>query len=304
MNHPALSIIVVLFNMQREASRTLYTLSTKYQTNTSEYEYEVLVVDNGSLIPIEETFVKSFGLNFHLIRFKPTPSPAAAINKTVSMSQGNLIMIIIDGARMLSPGIINATLRSFKAFDNPVVATIAYHLGTKIQNISITEGYNQETEDLLLKDVDWRTNGYKLFSVSVLAGSSSNGWFLPLSESNCITITKYEFYKINGYCESFETPGGGFVNLDFYKRACENTDNLVILLGEGTFHQFHGGVATNVPLNQHPGQIFNNEYRLLRGIDFSTPLQKPTYFGKLQNETIQFLDYSIEKLNYLKINNK
>ena len=95
MNHPILSVIVVLYNMQREASRTLYTLSSIYQKGSNENEYEVIVVDNGSLIPIEETFVKSFGANFHLIRFKPSPSPAAAINNAVSMSHGNLVMICI-----------------------------------------------------------------------------------------------------------------------------------------------------------------------------------------------------------------
>ncbi len=297
MNHPILSVIVVFYNMQREAPRTLHTLSSKYQKDSNECEYEVIVIDNGSQIPLDESFVKSYGTNFHLVRFKPSPSPATAINKAVSMSRGNLVMICIDGARMLSPGIINSTLNAFKIKDNLLVATIAYHLGNKIQNESIIEGYNQKTEDLLLETINWRENGYKLFSISVLAGSSSNGWFLPLSESNCLTITKSEFNKINGYCELFKTQGGGFVNLDFYKRACDNTDNLVILLGEGTFHQFHGGVATNVPMNQHPAQIFNNEYKQIRGLDFSPPLKKPIYFGKLPNESIPFLKYSIDKIN-------
>jgi glycosyltransferase involved in cell wall biosynthesis len=296
MKIPILSVIVVLYNMQREARRTLYTLSSKYQKDSNINEYEVLVVDNGSQIPVEDTFVKSFGANFHLIRFNPSPSPAASINKAVSIARGNLVMIIIDGARMLSPGIINATLETFKAFNYPLVATVAYHLGPKRQNISITEGYNQETEDLLLEGIDWKTNGYKLFSVSVLAGSSNNGWFLPLSESSCLTINKTEYNKINGYCESFKTPGGGFVNLDFYKRACENTDNLVILLGEGTFHQFHGGVATNVPLSQHPGPVFRNEYRQIRGYSFTPPTQESILFGKLPKESIPFLNYSVERL--------
>ncbi|MFZ4414008.1 MAG: glycosyltransferase family A protein, partial [Bacteroidales bacterium] len=266
------------------------------QKDSNENEYEVLVVDNGSQIPIEETFVKSFGANFHLIRFNPSPSPAASINKAVSMSRGNLVMICIDGARMLSPGIIDVTLRAFKAFDNPLVATVAYHLGPKIQKVSITEGYNQETEDLLLEKIDWKTNGYELFTISVLAGSSSNGWFLPLSESSCLSLYKTEYNKLNGYCESFKTPGGGLVNLDFYKRACENTDNLVILLSEGTFHQVHGGVATNAPPNRHPGLIFKNEYRQIREKDFTPPTQESIIFGKLPKESIPFLNYSVERL--------
>ena len=40
-------------------------------------------------------------------------------------------------------------------------------------------------------------------------------------------------------------PGGGLVNLDFYTRASLRSDvELVQILGEGTFHQFHGGAMT------------------------------------------------------------
>ena len=38
------------------------------------------------------------------------------------------------------------------------------------------------------------------------------------------------------------------MNLDFYARAVEAADHVFTLLGEGTFHQVHGGAATG--LNQ------------------------------------------------------
>lgn len=297
MNQPILSIIVVFYNMKREAPRTLYTLSTKYQQEVNCSQYEVIAIDNGSDEALNEEMVRSFGPNFHLFSREASLSPNSAINAGVEMARGSLIMICIDGARMLTPKVVYYTLMAFKAFENPIVATIAYHLGPKLQNISMTEGYNQDTEDKLLESIDWKVNGYSLLNISSFAGSSISGWFLPLSESNCLTITKSQFINLGGFDEKFISPGGGMVNLDFYKRACEASTPLVVLLGEGTFHQFHGGVATNVPLNQHPGPIFHEEYRQLRGQDFSFPSQEPILFGKLPKESMPFLNYSVEKLN-------
>ena len=53
---------------------------------------------------------------------------------------------------------------------------------------------------------------------------------------------------MNGVDQRFDAPGGGFANNDIIIRACELPDSrFVILLGEGTFHQLHGGIATNAP---------------------------------------------------------
>ena len=50
-SQPVLSIVVVVFNMAREAKRTLHSLSASYQIGVSESEYEIVVVDNGSTPP-------------------------------------------------------------------------------------------------------------------------------------------------------------------------------------------------------------------------------------------------------------
>ncbi len=46
----------------------------------------------------------------------------------------------------------------------------------------------------------------------------------------------------------FDDRGGGLVNLALFARACKLPDSkLVVILGEESFHQIHGGTATNVP---------------------------------------------------------
>ena len=58
------SIVAVFFNMQREAERTLYTLSRAYQQLDEECRYEVIAVDHGSTAPLSAEMVRSFGPEF------------------------------------------------------------------------------------------------------------------------------------------------------------------------------------------------------------------------------------------------
>ena len=44
----ALTVVVVFYNMRREAARTLHSLSRSYQRHVQDLDYEVLVIDNGS----------------------------------------------------------------------------------------------------------------------------------------------------------------------------------------------------------------------------------------------------------------
>ena len=83
--------------------------------------------------------------------------------------------------------------------------------------------------------------------------------------------------------------------MDFYREACRRLDPLVILLREGTFHQFHGGVATNVPWKDHPGSNFSREYELIRGRAFAWPNKAAIFLGNLPPQALGFLEFSAAK---------
>jgi len=296
---PKISIVVVVYQMAREAPRTLASLALPYQRDIAADDYEVIVVDNGSDPAFDEALVKEFGPQFRLLRFPPgNPSPVQAINQAVAQSRGEMVGVLIDGARICTPGLLAWALRVRKTFDDPVVATLNWHLGPDAQFKSIEDGYDQAVEDKLLEEADWEENGYALHRISALGGSSRSGYFRPCAESNGIFLRRQRFDDLGGYDEAFTSPGGGFSNLDFYRRACEAPGTqLVVLLGEGTFHQIHGGVMTNAKKREHEARWreYQEEHRRIRGGDYQRPNVYPAYMGHMPEDGIPVLLHSARK---------
>lgn len=269
--------------MARELPRTLKTLSSDIQKDIDADEYEIIVVDNGSSIPFDEKACKQACHNTRFIYHKvKSVSPVNAINVGVSSALGDQIGIMVDGARMASPRILRSAIDIISLSESNIVGTYAFHLGEMVQMQSLNHGYNQRVEDELLTTVDWRENPYELFNISVFAGSSSRGWFSVPAESNAIFMHRSMWEKLQGYDERFVAPGGGLANLDFWYRACQSSvSEIFMLLGEGTFHQFHGGVATNSA--ESKWDDFNSEYKSIRGCFYSVPEVDIKHYGSLSH---------------------
>lgn len=282
-NRIDLSVVVIFHNMRREAARTLYSLSKKYQKNANGFTYEVIAIDNGSTEPLERALVKSMRGNFSYVYFDATtPSPCAALNHGVELSRGKLITLCIDGARILSPGILHYSMLAANLYKNPFIYTLGMHIGAKPQPDLAAENYSQVDEDQLIDTVDWKKDGYSLFDISSVALSSGKGYLSSLTESNCVTMRRHVYQKMGGFDEQFKGPGGGLTNLDFFNRVNQISDvQPVMLLGEATFHQFHNGTATNVPRKDHPWESMAKEYMTIRGKPFRPYRRKPIYFGNI-----------------------
>ncbi|QLC26990.1 glycosyltransferase [Parasphingopyxis algicola] len=293
MQKPALSIVVIFHEMRREAERTLFTLSPAYQRNVGPDDYEVIAIDNGSRKPLDAGFVTGFGRNFRHILFETgSPSPAAAVNRGIDTARGELVAVIVDGARMVSPGLVAATIGAAATRPDPFALTLAWHLGPDVQNVSMLDGYDQDTEDALLASIDWRGAGYALFDIATLAPSSRCGFRggMP-SECSWFAMRRDSYRRLGGFDERFQSPGGGLVNQDFLHRILAAPGiQPIVILGEGSFHQFHGGVATNVPMAEHPMPEFRAEYARIRGREFAPPrLPAPDYFGRIPARARRFL---------------
>ena len=298
MSTPLLSVIVVVFNMAREARRTLHSLSPSYQIGVSEDEYEVIVVDNGSTPPFRASESAAGNVRSFYIE-NASPSPVSALNFGVRQSRGAYVGTIIDGARLLTPGVIRYALRAFRAFPEPIVAVPAWHLGPDIQRFAMRNGYSREVEDALLERIGWPANPYRLFEISTLAASCTEGWFRPMDESSCLIVSRAAFDAIGGYDEQFQSLGGGLASHDIYRRLCALGDHdLVVLLGEGSFHQIHGGIATNAADEDFARRyaIWTAEYQAIRGTPYARLPRATHFLGHIPPEAHRFLVFSAERL--------
>ena len=284
------SIVVVTYDMGRELPRTLATLATQRDGDG----LEILVVDNGSPTPVDEDLVRATP-GARLIRIDDAPpSPAHACNVGIAEATNELVGVIVDGARMASPGLVRTAQIAATSSSRAVITAPAYHLGREIQMSAAAAGYDQSVEDGLLATVDWEGDGYGLFTICVLAASSSRGWFGPMGESSSLFLRRSLWEEHGGYDEVFDRPGGGLVNHDVYRRACElpEIDHFVVL-GEGTFHQFHGGSATGGP-SRHD-ELWA-EYASIRGRPFTPPTPESVYVGTIPPTARRHLVRSIEWL--------
>jgi hypothetical protein len=284
-DNPDLSLVVVAYNMARELPRTLHSLSRHYQRDIDDLNYEVIVVDNGSSTPVPEGMVTGCGPQFRLLRIdNASPSPAAAMNAGVAASRGQRLGLVIDGARLVTPGVLYWASRAANLHPSSIVSVVGFHLGPDLQRLAKQTGYNQQVEDRLLERINWRLDGYRLFQIASLASSSLSGWAGPMAESNCLFLNTDRFLQLGGFDERFNSPGGGLVNLDFYKRAVESPNvELVCLAGEGSFHQIHGGITTGG--NEEPISKFDNmqaEYQAIRDCQYQVPQRPATLLGRAQ----------------------
>jgi SAM-dependent methyltransferase len=293
---PELSFIVMGYNMARELPRTIRSLSPAMQRDIDPGDYEVILVDNGSTQTIDEVELRRLlpGLVVHRLQ-DATVSPVKAIDFGLTVARGDLVGVCIDGAGIASPGLLSKALAASRLHGRPMIGTIGFHLGPEVQTESVKRGYNQAVEDELLAGSGWEADGYRLFTISTLAPSSGGGWFELPAESNAFFLRAGHWRALGGWGEGFMKPRGGLVNLDTWARVCADpTGEVIMLLGEATFHQIHCGIATN-NLNP-PFAPSHEEYMRLRGRAFERPTRQPLYFGTLPETMRTTLRFSLERL--------
>lgn len=288
----ALSVVVVAYDMARELPRTLTSLSVPYQQRIHPSDFEIIVVDNGSPCSLEPQVPRGGPVRTRFVRLDPAPaSPAHAANIGIAMADGDLVGLVVDGARMASPGLLAHARLAARLAERPVVATLGWHLGSGLHSEAATTGHDEVVEDALLESIGWETDGYRLFEVSTLAASSARGWFGPMGESNGLFMPAAMWDELGGLDERFQLPGGGRVNHDLYSRACQlDASQLVLLLGEGTFHQTHGGAFTSGAGRRDEAL---EEYEALRGRPYVVPEQEPIYVGRMPVHALPALEHSV-----------
>ena len=274
MSRPKLSIVVATYRMQREAPRTVASFLPPLQRCVEDLDYEIIVIDNGSPEPLDLGGVAAGAARpVRLVRLAPeaaSPSPAVCINAAVrEHAAGEWLMICIDGARIASSHLVRRSADLLARHPDAFTFVGSRHLGPRQQMQSVREGYDQAVEDALLDRVEWRADLDRLYAVSVWAGAHDRNDPLLQNESNAFAMSRATWDALGGYREGFARPGGGLCNLDLFSRCVSRERGLnVLLYGECTFHQVHGGAATS-----HDGyfRASLDEYRDVVGEAYRRP---------------------------------
>jgi len=279
---PQLSVIVAVHDMPSQAPRTLLSLSRRHQRDVGDLPYEVIVVDNGSSPPLDAARVRALGPEFRIVTVQDAAqSPLAAVNAAVDASAGALVAVILDGACLVTPGVLAAGRSALLAWPDAFCTTYAWHLGHEQQTTAVQHGYDTATEERLLRQVGWPEDGYALFDVAALDPSNPDGWFGHLAESRFFMTSRRTWDRLGGYDEAFVAPGGGLGGLDLFERVCALDDvELVGLLGEGSFHQVHGGITTNSPVDRW--DELHDEYVRVRARSWSVPRRVMRWVGAVR----------------------
>jgi len=292
---PALSILVVVYDMRQQAMNTLHSLSAAYQSGVDESDYEVLVLENNSGSNLDPDELASLGQNFHYyLRREPGVSPAPAINEGLARCNGSHVGLLIDGARMLSPGVLSKARQALK-LPGAIVATPGYYLSEQGRSEhgsgEVEASVVLQTETSLLDKSNWREDGYRLFQQACFSNGNRHGYLDPWMECNALFCAKTLLDKVGGADERFDLSGGGALNLHLYRQlATSEGTQLVILPGEGNFHQFHGGTSTTS--GEERDALVKTFKEQLDGCwpgGFKAVSRQPTLFGTIPPAALPFL---------------
>lgn len=283
-----LSVVVVFFGMRREAARTLRSLSRSYQEGVEGLDYEVIAVENGSAPDqvLGGEFVGEFGPEFRYLDLgeDAAPSPAHAMNRGIALARGEALALMIDGAHVLTPGVLRRGLDALSLHDPAVVATQRWYVGPGLQYEVAAAGYDQAYEDRLFERIGWPRDGYRLFEIGHFMGQDRD-WFDPLNETNCLFASRALVESEGGFDERFDVAGGGLVNLDLFERLVSAPGvTPATVLGEASFHQLHGGTMSNaadpeVRAAQLEG--YKAHYEVVRGKPFRRPGKPMQFVGHM-----------------------
>jgi hypothetical protein len=290
-----LSVIICIYDMPREAPRTILSAGLPYQKDVTAADYEVIVVDNGSQRRLPSNYLQAVPIGVRIVDMPdPRPSPVFALNWAArNLATGDILLFAIDGARIFSDRLYAATLAAHDLVEDAFAYTLGWHIGPKVQMQSVEEGYDEVEEDRLIARSGWPDRSAGLYEISVFAGSSQAGFFGLITESNAFSVPRSLFERMGGFDERFTSPGGGLANLEIFRRyVCRDGARNVCLLSEGSFHQTHGGVATSGKIKS---DVFNAEHREIFGRDYWSPVYDALYHGPIRPEAVRFLRSSLDR---------
>ena len=171
-----------------------------------------------------------------------------------------------------------------------VVATQQFYVGPGQQGAAMKDGFDQEVEDELFEKIKGPAAGYRLFEIGSFV--VDRDWFDGVWESNCIFAPRAALEQAGSFDESFDEAGGSYANLELYERLGSAPGVTVCsMIGEGSFHQVHGGTTTNqIDDAVRRARVFGyaETFAELRGRKFKGPGRPLHYVGRIPTDAARW----------------
>jgi len=211
-----MSVVIPTHNHAWELDVTMYSLSRQYGIMPD--EYEILIVNTNpedkETYSIAEKYSKK-----NIVRLIQVYDERAKTIKNAcyggnlgarSYARGNILMMVVDSARVPTPGVLRKSRDCFERFgDRIVTTTIPYHF----YKHSSVPGFTVEECREKFLSTRWKQDMYCLFDYAADTNISSSG--IP-NESTWLGVTKDNFIRVRGYNEFYKTWSD--YNLDLWRR--------------------------------------------------------------------------------------
>ncbi len=240
-----ISVLLFCYDIREEVINTLESLRNEYQ-NFDPSLYEVLILENPSENNLSAKEIYNLPDNFFYNLNTHKKSFTESLNHLSSKANGDYLLIIPDGANILSKRVLNYCYQAIKISSKCIVAFHSYNLGFAENGISKKDIHDSKKIEKAFLNEMFPKFPDSLLNNASWADSSSSGSFSQMAESNCLLLTKQLWNKIDGFDQRLDSIEEGIANLDLYNRALENKDHkLFFVLGEGTIHQLNSKKSAN-----------------------------------------------------------
>ena len=279
------SIVIPTFKHGWELNCVLKSL-TICQKDIKKDDYEIVIINDEPEDPFVLNAAKIHFDAGYNIRYIHNPVEEQHGIKNAGRSgnigarmyaKGDLLILMVDSARIVTPRAIARTKNTFEEFGPDVCTTVMpYHIGKYYFDKSWTV---KQCRDLMEK-IKWWEDPYKLKNHCADTYISKTG---RVNESTFHGITKENFIKVGGWNEAFT--GWGLHNIDLWRRCVypqppdgsSQEDGVagkwgkiglgltpLILEGEATYHIHHEVTVPRIlPNIKKDTKFIWNEYRRL-----------------------------------------
>ena len=205
-----LTVVVVFYNMRREAARTLRLAVAVLPGG---HRRPRLRGDGGRQrlrprpAPRRRASSSRSGPEFRYIDLgdEAQPSPVPALNGASRPAGASTFALMIDGAHVLTPGVLRFGMAGLRHLRPAIVATQQWYVGPGQQGDAMDDGYDQAYEDRLFERIGWPPAGYRLFEIGHFVGDRD--WLDGLWESNCLFVPRALLEQVGGFDERFSMAG-------------------------------------------------------------------------------------------------